>query len=203
MTMEKVISILRTSAKSYQKNLENKNFLIIFRELEKIEYIQVKFSAENFLHLTGIQLKYQKSKKLFYRACLNGKISKEEIKLRKDGTTQLKLSVLEMMTNICKTAKMIGRYNQWGNKLNTDIMIGTNHITMGFIKLRGGFYIPNTALNENVKNVTSQTYRIIAIFGKKVNEKQYHEICFLRDGNIQNKNILAMLDSQVRNKLYN
>lgn len=198
MRKEKIIQILRKTAINYHKNLDNKNFIVIYKEEEKIKYIQIKFSKGNFLHLTGVQLNKKMSAILFYKKCLNGKISKEEVNLKQDGTTELKLQILEMITNICMTAKMIGQYNNLRKNLYTEFILGTNYISLGLIQTHSNFFIPNTALYENLKDVVFKSYRIIAIFSKKINEELYNEICLYKNVKIDNAEILQKLNDNIK-----
>lgn len=201
MQKEKIIQILKKSAINYKNNLENKNFMIVYEKEKKIEYIQIKFLDGNFLHLTGIQLNEKISSKLFYKKCLNGKLSKREINLRIDGTTQLKLQILEKITNICQIAKILGTYNHTRKNLHTEFIIGTDCISLGFIQISNNFFIPNTALNENIKKIVHKPYHIVAIFSKKINEKFYNEICLYKKEKINNTKILEMLSNEIEKKI--
>ena len=57
---KEIIKRICESAKKYKNNLLNKNIIFIFenKKKQKIEYIEVLFLAQNFLHFTGI--KYEK-----------------------------------------------------------------------------------------------------------------------------------------------
>ncbi len=51
--------IIQQSAKLYNQNLLNNNYLIVYslkNTNNKLEYIEVVFNKHNFSHLTGVQL---------------------------------------------------------------------------------------------------------------------------------------------------
>lgn len=51
------LNIIKQAAKLYEKNLSNKNVLIIYLRNNKVNYYEVTFKKENFKHLTGIKTK--------------------------------------------------------------------------------------------------------------------------------------------------
>ena len=59
---------------------------------------------------------------------------------------------------------MIGDYNNLKPLLVTDKFVGTVTYAMGFI-FRNGFYVPNTALKDDLRNITERATRrrVIAI----------------------------------------
>ena len=89
-------------AKDYQEKLLDKNFIIIYSERRgnTSRYIAVVFYERNYQHLTGIELVEKNGKVLehqslnFYRKCIEKKLRIDEIQLKKEGTTQLKLIAL-------------------------------------------------------------------------------------------------------------
>ena len=95
------IRIVSSAAKEYQKKLEGTNLLFIYRDRKtnQIEFFEVIFLANNFQHLSGIEMidsdgNRVQSATLFYQKCLDGKLKEEEIRFKDDGTTELKLIFL-------------------------------------------------------------------------------------------------------------
>ena len=63
--------------------------------------------------------------------------------------------------------------------LVTEKVIGNVHISMGFVYDVNGYYVPNTALKENIKKLTFSQGKIIAILEKNAKEKQYRKISYI------------------------
>jgi hypothetical protein len=148
MDKKQAINILIDGAKMYKEDFVNKNMLIIFlRTLIPIHISKPFFLPRHFLHLTGIEIKKERSSSYFYQKCLNKRLSPSEFDFKKDGTTELKLSVLLRMMKISNFSHMIGDYNKSKTNLVTDKISGTTSICMGFVK-ENAFYVPNTALKK-------------------------------------------------------
>ncbi|MCM1047796.1 MAG: PBECR4 domain-containing protein [Clostridiales bacterium] len=79
MKKTEALKILFLSAEQYQKNLENRNLLLICTNagMNKIIAIKMQFESKNFMHLTGV--KFQEGKRLpsdtFYMRCLSKRLS--------------------------------------------------------------------------------------------------------------------------------
>ena len=178
MKKEAAIKIITSCAKSYKNNLENKNLLFIFGDLQTPEYFEASFLPRNFLHLTGIKLVEGRivSSKDFYDRCLNGKLSPDDFYMAQNGTTDMKLSVLPQLMNLHLCAKMVGDYDN--TLLYTEKIVGNIFACVGFIH-ENGYYIPNTALREDIRDITiSPQKRVLAIFRKDIKQKLYETICY-------------------------
>lgn len=203
---KEIIKRICESAKKYKNNLLNKNIIFIFenKKKQKIEYIEVLFLAQNFLHFTGI--KYEKSAGEFFKECLKNRISPNSIKIKDKGFTQLKLEILENAMSINKSAKRIGEYN--GNKLNIKIekVVGNTHFCLGLSKLDSNsnemrYYYPKTLIQDDLKSNIIQDNRIVAILSKHKNYEMYNEITyFSKDINLrelfENKALRDIIDSK-------
>ena len=181
MEKKEILKIIEECAIKYKNNLVNQNLLFVYYNKNKIEYIETKFLASNFLHLTG--LTYTRSKNnnaiKFFQDILDKKVSLKNIKIKNEAIVKLKLNILKIILDISYSAKMIGTFDAMSkNLLITDKIVGTNQYSMGFIKI-GNYYIPNTVLKEDIRNITEKTNRIIAILNKTIKEKQYTNITFL------------------------
>lgn len=112
MTDTQVLKIILKSAKLYRDNLANKNMIIISYDAKSksYSYIETVFLERNYLHLTGVQIKLEKSGKSynseiggsvdFYNICLNNELKVTDFKQAKDGTTPLKLVVLPQLMSL-------------------------------------------------------------------------------------------------------
>ena len=154
MDKKQAIKIITECCMKYHKNLENKNFLFLYNSSEnKIKSLETLFLKSNFLHLTGVKLAKSriKSSTQFYNICLDNKLPNDDFKFAKNGTTELKLNVLTQILSIPYNAKMIGDYMHTKQLLVTEKIVGNVHVSMGFIYDSNGYYVPNTALKENIK----------------------------------------------------
>ena len=196
MDKKQAINIITESCMKYQKNLENKNFLFIYNSNEKtLKSLETLFLKSNFLHLTGIKLKNHriKSSTQFYNICSDNKLSPNDFEFSSNGTTELKLNVLPQIINIPYNAKMIGDYLNTKKLLVTEKVIGNIFLSLGFIQDRNEYYIPNTALNENIKRITVSQNKIIAILEKNAKDKHYRTISCV-DKNKKGIDISEMLN---------
>lgn len=197
---EEALKIILKCCKLYHCNLENKNVMFIVQDKRKdIHYLEMLFLASNFLHLTGINIinKKIKSSTDFYNLCLKNQITVSDFKFNSNGTTSMKLQILPQIIQIQKICKMTGDYNNTKLYLSTQKLVGNVNICMGFIK-KGNYYIPNTALKEDIRNITTEQAKIIAIMVKNVKDAKYKEITYLNK-NIEMKTILE--NEQINKKV--
>ena len=117
------------------------------------------------------------SSKHFYNLAKSGSLKKEDFIFAKDGTTDMKLDVLQPLMNLPYTAQMIGDYNNLHEWVVTDKMVGTVTIAMGFKKDEdANCNVPCTALKTDVRTVSLKpVLPITAIFRKDRSEKLYCE----------------------------
>lgn len=119
ITKEEALKIIFLSAKEYQDNQENQNLLFLCGSLQNVEYFQTVFPAQNFMHLTGVQATGFTATE-FYRACVDRRVSADDISFALNGTTPLKLQVLPQLMKLQKYAKMAGEYLGTGTFLYTE-----------------------------------------------------------------------------------
>lgn len=197
---KEALKIILKCCKLYHSNLENKNVMFIVQDKRKdIHYLEMLFLASNFLHLTGINITNKKIKSStdFYNLCLKNQITVSDFKFNSNGTTSMKLQILPQIIQIQKICKMTGDYNNTKLYLSTQKLVGNVNICMGFIK-KGNYYIPNTALKEDIRNITTEQAKIIAIMVKNVKDAKYKEITYLNK-NIEMKTILE--NEQINKKV--
>lgn len=185
MKKEAAIKLILQSAKIFETNLENRNFMFIFKDIEKKTHcFEAAFYPRNFLHLTGVQILNPDigSSSDFYNICIKNELSLNDFEMAKDGTTEMKLSVLPRLMQIHKNAKMVGEYNSFNIKLRTEKLAGTVTASLGFV-YENGYFIPNTALKEDIRDITIKPQqKIIAIYSKDIGKEIYCELRYLAKG---------------------
>ena len=123
---------------------------------------------------------------------LKSNISSNQISFKRNTnkTVYLKLLVLNNLLDIKTGAKMIGEYDGTAKKqLYCEKVVGGVSCCMGFVKEKSSdYYRPNTALKENILDITNNTKSIIAIFEKEKYKKTYKKLTYLNSN--YNINIL-------------
>jgi hypothetical protein len=184
MDKKEAIRIITSCATTYHQELENKNLLFLFGHQDHIESFEAAFLPKNFLHLTGIKpnsTDFADSSD-FYEKCLKGQLSQKEFSFASNGTTALKLRILPELMKIHKTAKMVGEYNFSKSLLITEKMAGNITACEGFVR-DDKYYIPNTALKEDIRDLIQKPYkRVLAIFRKENDKPMYSELCYTAKG---------------------
>ena len=203
LAKKEFIDIIAKSQKEFEKNLKNKKMIFIYENNDKtMSKEEVFFPISAFYHLTGVQA-YDLNNKLlnsyqFYEILRVGGINETKIKL-KDKTTYYKLQVLPQLMKLDKMANMIGNFTGYSLFLQTDKIIGNVNACMGFIKNEQNIYIPNTALKEDIRNITKDRKKIIAVLKKSINEKLYKDITYLKqncpiENILKNENVNKSID---------
>lgn len=167
-------------AKQYQSKLLNKKLLIIYREQRdnSICFIEIMFHERNFQHLTGLELVDKNGNVLknqsvnFYRKCIENKLGLHEFEFKKDGTTQLKLAALPVLTDVTKITRITGDYNGIRPYLFVEKLIGGVNFCLG-LKKDKDIYVPSSALLENIKRLTKESSQVLAIYEKRVDDEKY------------------------------
>ena len=169
------IKKLVTAAKEYDEIFCKKYFLIIYKKETTFYARTVYFDDINFLHLTGINT--QLRPKVFYQACLSGKIAKKDITFDRTGKVQQKFAVLPYLKNIFFSHCMIGGFNSNGNMLRVDYLIGDtrNILSSGFVNINRSTDRPKTLLKMPIKQVTDPTYKIYAVYQREYKDKYFFE----------------------------
>lgn len=179
MDKKVAIKIITQSAKVYNDNLLNKNVLFLYQESQNgLNYLETTFLARNFVRLTGVELQGLNKIKptYFFKKALNNRLSENDIGFKCDGTTVLKLEVIPQLMRIKTTAKMIGEFHDCKFSLYTDKVVGGSNSCMGFVEDENNkrFFIPNTLLKKDLRDIASRKYRIIATFSKCTTDLLYN-----------------------------
>ncbi|MGN1419735.1 MAG: PBECR4 domain-containing protein [Acutalibacteraceae bacterium] len=182
-------AIVINSAMQYKSELLNRTLLFVSTDKHKnIRTFEVTFRERNYMHLTGLVPvefidhngeSHILSANEFFNKCITKTLQTNQFEFHKDGTTQLKLTVLPKM--ICKnlSATMIGDYDTFTPKLKTDKLVGKTSGIMGFTKDNIEHkFLPNTLLNADIRDLSTSTLRIIATFRKNATDEEYKELTY-------------------------
>lgn len=182
MDKKEALSAIYSSLEKFRQNLLNCNILFIYESNKQISFIETVFLKRHFLHLTGavIDEKRIKSAVEFFNICSRKQLYTNAFEFSDDGTTVKKLEVLQHLMDIQKYSKMTGYYNGNYVNLQTERIVGNVRACLGFIYDKElGYYIPNTALKEDCRNVIAGSpFKIVAILKKPNNTKYYTEMCY-------------------------
>lgn len=196
-TKRDMVKIIHCAAKTYETELIHKNLLIIFGAPNKPNYVQTVANKNNFQHLTGTisNLKGDNASELFYDKALDGNLSPNDFEINPDGTTQLKMEILNQTLYLSKNAKMIWDLNDGHLKLETDKITRGTGSCMVFVE-DDGFFVPNAVLNSDMRSVAKNPQRILAILSKKVIETQYEKATYIAK-KIEIKRLLTKLSDNI------
>lgn len=181
MSKEEALKIILNCSKIYHQNLENRNIMYIVEDkLGEVSYLETIFLSSNFLHLTGVKILNPKIKSSidFYNFCLKKQLSISDFEFKSNGTTIKKLNILQSIMQIYKNAKIVGKYNNLKKYLSTEILIGGINCCIGYIKEKN-YYIPNTVLKEDIRDIIEEQFKVIYILRKEIREKKYNEITYI------------------------
>ena len=200
---EKIHQEILKCAELYDFVLKNKNYLIVYRSQgNSFSYIECSFLARHFQHLTGIEINTTtiKSSTQFYNLCISKKLKLSDFHLPQNGTYELKLDVLPKLIEMHRKPCMIGDYNQQRIQLQTKKMVGNITAVLGFAK-EGNYYVPNTVLQEDIRNITNHPpNKVIAIFSKHNKLVKYDLVLYIS----KNESLEAIIsDEFIFNKISN
>ncbi len=206
-TLEEARSIVMRCAKQYEKNLSKQLFLVIYRDRKdnQVKSLEIYFGKENYQHLTGVELVDRHGhirhhvSDLFYEKCISNRLRKDEIKLRTDGTTNLKLAALPVMMEIQKVTKIEGDYNKRRPYLIADKLIGNVNFCLRLIQEeKKNYYVPALTLLEDIKKLTDSPSQVLAVLSKGKGEEKYRTIRHVAKGlNLQKLNMPNDIEQMV------
>ncbi len=181
MTHDKAIEIIIRAARNYRAYLQDKNFLIVYQEKQKVKTAQVEFRDNHFLHLTGVKTKL--SAQRFYEKCLSGKLSPTEIELDKSGKTRQKLMVLPFLHELLYNNCMIGAFINSGIYIRADYFVGNTKavLSVGFRYGKKADF-PVTLYKEDVRKLSQPTNKVLAVFVRDYHQQIYKKCTYLSKG---------------------
>lgn len=206
MTEKETIDLIVRCAKLYRNHLEGKTILFVYedrnekKKRNKIKFIETIYYPTNFAHLTGYKAII--SSNHFYNRALSKIITNRDLEARDKFLSDKKLKVLTNLMNIDTSARAIGSYDGTiKKKLRTDIVVGNIQYSLGYVidKETNYYYTPNTALDEDIRNITYVNNRILMSMKKTKKEKKYSEITYIAKGVdlkqiLNNKNLKSLID---------
>jgi len=184
MKKDAAINVITTCAKEYNTYLENNNLLFLFGSQQKPDFFEAVFLPRHFLHLTGVEIAENSASGSsdFYEKALKGQLSPSDFSLATNGTTEMKLQILPQLMKIHRSAKMVGDYNFTKSILYTEKLVGNITASLGFVR-DGEYYVPNTALREDMRDIAVRPQsQMLAILRKSVEQSQYDELCYTAKG---------------------
>lgn len=188
---------LKKDIQIYNDKLLNKQFLIIFSDVEikhlkqinktkpkniqKLQGIELTFKKENFAHLAGIDKKTYTSLSTnaaeFYDKMLNGEIDAQNCKFSKFRS--LKENIFDNLPNIFRSISIVGNYDYHKQNLDVEKIIGnTKEIAgavLGISKINQKVstplvtrYFPKSLLNFKTQDmILKKTERLILYIFEK------------------------------------
>lgn len=175
------LPVILQAARDYDKKLRDRHFLIIYRKKTGVGSSCVGFRDMHFLHLTGVKTKM--SAPMFYSACLSGRLSAKDINVDTKGKAQQKLAVLPFLSELLYHNCMIGDFIGSGIAIKADYFVGDTRavLSVGF-RGNGAVDIPVTIYNENIKNLSNPTCKVLAVFCKIYYADKFNECTYLSKG---------------------
>lgn len=175
MDKEEALQTMLRAAKLYRDNLCSKKLLVVFGDEKKPDFIEIKATGENFVHLAGIKTSVPSGD--FYSRLLDKRISTKDFSFKSDGTSQLKLSVIESILSIKNSAKMFGDYNNGRPRLYTKKLMGNVSASIGFVPAGKIYFVPNTILKGDIRDdLTKGKHQVLVILAKSLKAKEYEQI---------------------------
>ena len=134
--------------------------------------IEAIFEQRNFMHLTGCKPASPMPAEAFLELCLSKRLSIDDFTVT--SQTALKMQVLESLMRLPYTAKMLGDYADTGDFLYTEKLAGHIRGCIGFqLGDKAPYYSPNTALRTDIRNNTTFSRKILAIYAKQIGALHY------------------------------
>ena len=172
------LKIMVEAAKNYEEKLNDKHFLIVYREGNDTKTVSVGFRDMNFLHMTGVKTRL--SAQQFYSACLESKLSEHDFEIDNKGKVQQKLMVLPYLSELLYHHCMIGDFINSGICIRADYFVGDTRavLSVGFRTGKRTDF-PVTLYNEDVRKLSQPTNKVLAIFSRYYRNQHYDNCTYL------------------------
>ncbi|MCL2494724.1 MAG: PBECR4 domain-containing protein [Oscillospiraceae bacterium] len=194
MTAKQAVPIIRRCAQLYEANLAETSILFVSEENGTLCSCEAEFNRHNFMHLTGVDCNLNPGE--FYYRALRNALKPSAFRMKQDQTTEQKLSILAELMQFHNKACIIGEYDGSRMNLQTDVLAGTVRSVLGFIKTQR-LYVPNTALKEDIRNITKKAYPVVAIFKKPRLAKTYGAPSFVNHKRVSLDALRSALSEKV------
>ena len=179
MTRHEARAIVIRCAKMYQNNLCDKDLLFVYFVGSDVEAINIFCQRSNFKHLTGVVSDCTPID--FFNYCKRGIIAEQQIHFKKNGTTVLKLRVLEDIMNIAHRANFLGDYLNSNIYLELDKVVGNVCCGLGIEREEEREYYPKSVLNGDMRKQVNNMRPVVAVFEKLSKESEYR-LVRMKDG---------------------
>ena len=183
---KEVLSRINSFFKEYRENLENKDFLLIYKNDDREKEIFIRFLKKNFFHLTGLEIGQRSISPIdFYKKLENKTLKINDIALGK--FTEKKLKVYEEMIRIFKEQSRIGDYdssNFYQKNLSIDkgmaLSIPNSDMVLGIRFIGGRYTVPVSLLQQKLENISYKDTitEIVCMFEKNIKEEKYTKIVY-------------------------
>ena len=172
------LKVIIEAAKEYEKNLNDKHFLIVYQEGKETKTVSVGFRDMNFLHMTGVKTRL--SAQQFYAACLESRLSERDFEIDNKGKVQQKLMVLPYLSDLLYHHCMIGSFINSEICIRADYFVGDTRTVLS-VGFRSGKKtdFPVTLYKEDIRKLSQPTNKVLAIFSKYYNEQYYDKCTYL------------------------
>lgn len=208
---KEILSKINKFFKEYKENLENRDFLIIYKNNGKKDEIFLRFLRENFLHLTGINRSLSSFD--IYKKLEKKNLRVNDITLGK--FTEKKLQVYSKMIKIFKEKSKIGTYdpnNLYQKSLSIDkgmaLSIPDTDMVLGIRIIGGKYTVPVSLLQQKLENISyKETITdIICTFEKNVEEEKYSKLVYniedIKELLQENEGIKELLTEELLKEIY-
>lgn len=194
-TAQQAIDILVAAAQGYKEKLAGRIFVIIYKDLASgtIEHKRMKFTQNNFQHLTGIKYADYVSPKDFYKMCLNKMLSPNKIRFNPNGFTNMKLSVLNYLPELLYNKFWIGESINNDIHINADYFAGDTRcvVSLGFRRAKEDY--PVTLKRQSIREVVKKENPVYAVLASKIADKKHGECCYI-DYKLARDNLASIKD---------
>ena len=178
---KKAIKTIVEAASNYEKYLNDRSFLIVYKTESGSQYVEVIFRSWHFLHLTG--LKTKKTAAQFYEACIENKLSEKDVVFDDSGKVGQKIKVLPYLHDLLYHNCMIGEFINSGIMIQADYFVGDTKLilSVGF-RRESNRDVPVTLYSGDVRKLTNPTNKVLAIFARRYPELNYKELTYVSKG---------------------
>ena len=175
---KKAIKTIVEAASNYEKYLNDRSFLIVYKTESGSQYVEVVFRSWHFLHLTGLKTKMTAAQ--FYEACIDNKLSEKDVVFDDSGKVGQKIKVLPYLHDLLYHNCMIGEFINSGIMIQADYFVGDTKLilSVGF-RRESNRDVPVTLYSGDVRKLTNPTNKVLAIFARRYPETKYKEVTYV------------------------